>query len=635
MKEVEPTPNHAEAQAFVDTSAQSALEALGYGGVPNVRFGDGWACDMNSGDVIVDAASFGDESYKPKWRVLALQHEVEAHASKVHFEPESAEWDRTWSKEHPAGGIFLNILADVAGNRQIMTKDPSAREGWHDFYASKLFGTTDFQFQIDEAGQPTDKPLPKHIQMLYATIREKMVPDEPCTVDPEVRQVLEELAHFQGEAFDLLDYATQTFKTPTEYLSRMEQMRLWRSVIWPKYLELYEKDAQDPNFTNPNNSGQPQSGSGGSGEAFQPMYDEYEKVHHPGKPQPTNGETGKQQAIDIIMQGLPEAVPQPGTSQKTETQKQPPAQPTPGQEGKLTEKAATSKERAEAVRGEIARKEGVTPQELTTYLGMQRRVQNIIGEMHTVFEQFINERAAMKWRLSHQHQEGVLLDPDNLARTVIQMRSGHEDDMRPYMDYEQKELSRELNGKLDLWLIVDTSVSMSGTKSKVAAESAVAVLEGLDDFNQQIAETSQSLGYELDFDARTAVLTFSDGVATAKPLGKSLTVKERISAVGGIQNVRGGTADFLGIDAVAEHYAREPADDRKKVIIVLSDGESNDTSKLSVALGKVKKVPGMNVFAVGIESPDAEKNYAPNGKTIQNVSELPATLSTMVTNLFK
>ena len=37
------------------------------------------------------------------------------------------------------------------------------------------------------------KPLPKHVQFLYACIRELMVPDEPCIIDPEIRIFLQRI----------------------------------------------------------------------------------------------------------------------------------------------------------------------------------------------------------------------------------------------------------------------------------------------------------------------------------------------------------------------------------------------------------------------------------------------------------
>lgn len=646
MTDIEKSPHqpdiHPEARVFVDTSAQFALQVLGYGGSPRVEFGDKWACDIrpDNSTIIVDQKSFGDETYKPAWRMRAFQHEVDAHYAKARLQPESAEWDLAWGKEHDGGDFFLNIMADIAGNREISSKDPSARADWDDFYASKLFPETDYRFKIDkETGQQTTTRMPRHVQMMYAMIREKMVPDETCEIDPEVREALDELTMFNGD-FDLLNYATQPYKTPTEYLTRMEQMRLWRNIIWPKYLELYtadETDRQpDPQSGQPGDGGQ---NNGQTPQVFGEFYEDYSKDRHPGgTPNKSDADSAGeiQKAMDAILATAPSSV-------SGQRDKNRPPQPSQGEQPKPGSEAADQKSKQHNSSHEqqsaltaFALKEGVAPEELHNYLAMQRRVLEVIGQMHGVFEQFINERTGLKWRLSHQHAEGVLLDPDNLARTVIQMATGQEDDARPYMDYERLEKNREMSGKLDLWLVVDCSGSMEGTKSKVATESAVAVLEGLDDFNQMVQETSKSLGYELDYDARTAVVTFGDDAQITKPLGLTLTTKERIQAVRGIQNPSSSsTCDYLALGKVLDFYNSEPSTDRKKIVIVLTDGKSSDTSELSQVQLLLRKIPNLGVYAIGIEDDSAETNYAPHGKTIQNVAQLPDTLSTMVTRFFR
>jgi len=643
MTDIEKSPQqpdiHPEARVFVDTSAQFALQVLGYGGSPRVEFGDKWACDIrpDNSTIVIDQKSFGDETYKPAWRMRAFQHEVDAHYAKARLQPESAEWDLAWGKEHDGGSFFLNIMADIAGNREISSKDPSARADWDDFYTSKLFPEKDYRFKIDkETGQQTATRLPRHIQMMYAMIREKMVPDEICEIDPEVREVLDGLTMFNGD-FDLLNYATQPYKTPTEYLTRMEQMRLWRNAIWPKYLELYTADETDRQ-PDPQ-SGQPADGGQSNeqtSQGFGEFYEDYSKDRHPGgTPNKSDDDSAGeiQKAMDAILATAPSPVGgQPNKNQLPQSEQSIPSSKTAGQESKQD----NSSHEQQSTLTAFALKEGVAPEELQNYLAMQRRVLEVIGQMHGVFEQFINERTGLKWRLSHQHAEGVLLDPDNLARTVIQMATGQEDNARPYMDYERLEKNREMSGKLDLWLVVDCSGSMEGTKSRVAAESAVAVLEGLDDFNQMVQETSKSLGYELDYDARTAVVTFGDDAQITKPLGLTLTTKERIQAVRGIQNPSSSsTCDYLALGKVLDFYNSEPSTDRKKIVIVLTDGKSSDSSELSQVQLLLGQIPNLGVYAIGIEDDSAETNYTPHGKTIQKVDELPDTLSAMVTRFFR
>lgn len=642
MTEQPHNPEHSniqpEVQDFVAYEAQSLLEALGYSGFPQVVFGNAWQCDIrpDNSTVMVDQRAFGDETYKPAWRGRAFQHEVDAHYAKAKLQPESAQWHTDWAQEHPAAPIFLNVLSDIAGNREIASKDPGARADWDDFYRSKLFPETDYRFELDEHGQPTEKQRPRHIQMLYAMIREKMAPSEQCQVDPEVRTAIDELSHFNGD-FNLLDFATQPFKSSTEYLTRMEQMRLWRNIVWPKYLELYEADLGDIQ-SSPQQGEYDAAGHGNFDSPFDGQYAEYEQSRHPGgtpnKADDQQASADIERALDAILSGAPkpsssETISATVKSDETSSDEQNTSERNDTDPAKHVSKPPTQLEI-------VAKENGIEPSELSNYLALQNRVRGIIGDMHKVFEQFINERVATKWQLSHQHAEGVLLDPDNLARTVIQMTTGNTEDMRPYMDYEQKEKEREMSGKFDFWLVVDCSGSMQGTKAYVAAESTVAVLEGLNDFNNMVAEQSRAVGYELDYDARTAVVTFGASAVTTKPLANSLTIPERVQAVTGIQQANGSsTADYLGLDNVLDEYRIRPELARKKVVVVLTDGQSSSISSLQERLVALRKIPNLSVYAIGIQDENAEVNYAPNGKTIQSVEALPDTLANMVTRFFR
>ena len=129
---------------------------------------------------------------------------------------------------------------------------------------------------------------------------------------------------------------------------------------------------------------------------------------------------------------------------------------------------------------------------------------------------------------------------------------------------------------------------------------------------------------------------FGDDAQITKPLGLTLTTKERIQAVRGIQNPSSSsTCDYLALGKVLDFYNSEPSTDRKKIVIVLTDGKSSDSSELSQVQLLLGQIPNLGVYAIGIEDDSAETNYTPHGKTIQKVDELPDTLSAMVTRFFR
>lgn len=620
------------AEAFVEEYGNQILTQLGYGGEPDIGFGDGWATNMETHQVQVDLGAFGDETYKPEWKVLGFAHELEAHHAPAKREPKSQEWSMRWSKEHPAGHIFLNIMADMAGNRGIIAKIPSAKEGWEDFYANKLFESTDYTAIADENGE--SHQLPRHIQLLYAMIRETFVPDEQCVVDEEVRTALDALHDFAGSGQDLISYSTQPFKTKSEYLTRMEQMKLWRRGIWPAYLELYDKDLEDRAQDNSGDGeGEGQAGSGessgsSSGSPFEKDYEDYEKNRHPGdshehidEPEDDGHDHSEEhEVIERILGRNPNTEPKPDS-------------PYDSGESKRSQQGETSEQkRARELQQAKADEAGVT---LDQYNANQREVESVlpyIQEMRSVFEQFINERLAYKRQLAHRQTEGPLIDPDNLAQTVARINTGDTEEMPAWLGYTTQEKERAMQGKVDFWLVVDRSTSMGwsgGTKARLAAKGAIATLEGLDMFNEMVAEQLRQQGFSLDFDARSGVIAFSDSFSVTKPLGLSLSVKERIEATRGIRATNGGTNAGPALGYIRAGYQADPAQDRKKVVVLLTDGEDNYPDAVATEI-KALRDEGVLVYPIYIQSPVVDSA----GVRIDDVSQLPEELSKKVQESF-
>lgn len=609
------------AQNFIEQHANQVLIQLGYQGEPAVHFGDAWAWSTGSQEIHINLDAFGDESYKPEWRILAFTHEVEAHHAPARREPASTEWDKRWSEEHPGGHFFLNVMADIAGNREIVSKVSGSQEGWRDFYAGKLFPTSDFRTKED--GQP----VPRHIQFLYAALRETFVPEELCEVTTEVRTGLESLRDFQDSGQDLFAYATQPFKTKTEYLSRMEQMQLWRRGIWPKYLELYEQDAADPEMQQQNSDGSDQgepSSSSGEGGQFTAEYEAYEEEHHPARGEEQDAEAIQQAqtAIDAILNRNPETADEATKAESQETDNEQKAA-----QASMPRKESAEQKRAAAMQASAAETAGV---EVTDYQQYQRELQTmlpVIQDMRQVFEQFINERLTVKRQLLHRHSDGPVLDPDHLAQTMAQLKNPNvqNEDIPAFLEYGTKQTERELSGKLDFWLVVDNSPSMQGSKARMAARSAIAVLEGLDMFNELVKTESRQQGIDLDYDARTGVIVFNSNFTVPKPLGLSLSTQERIAATKDIQHVVGGTDTTPALDYILETYRTDPAADRKKVVVVLSDGEDPRASELANTI-QALRTRGVLVYPIYLQS-DVVDNQ---GVRIDNVADLPTVFAERV-----
>lgn len=634
-----------EAEKFVNKYGNLVLTQLGYIGQTEIYFGNGWATNLETHAVFVDINAFGDETYKPQWKVLAFAHELEAHHAPAKREPTANDWAIRWGREHPAGPIFLNILSDMAGNRSIITKVPNSKEDWHDFYESKLFPETDYTYLTDEQGK--SHQLPRHIQFLYAMIRETFVPDEQCIVDEEVREVLDSLHDYKGSGQDLISYSTQPFKTQSQYLTRNEQMILWRKGIWPEYLKLYEKDLEDRQQQNQQGEGDPDESNQGSGQGsentdqnqegkskpFNKEYQDYEENRHPGdthnhskdkdkdKKDDNQGGEGdgddhkdEQDAIDKILSNNPNTEP----SKSSNESKRNPFKRDPNHE----------RNRAREIKKEKAEKANITLEEYEEIESTIAKVLPYIQEMRTVFQQFINERLAYKKALTHQQTEGPLLDPDNLAHTMARINAGKTEELPAFLDYTIQEKERSMVGKIDFWIVVDSSPSMyeyGAKKAKLANTAIVTALEGLDMFNEMVAEQSRQHGFKLDYDARSGVISFDDSFKVNKPLGLSLTLKDRVDATRNIRSNYGGTNAGPALEYIKNNYLTEPAADRKKIIVFLTDGEDQYPDSVAREISQLRQL-GVNVFPIYIQSEVVDSR----GVRIDNISELPEELSRKV-----
>lgn len=616
LEQNSPTPNRPKGQEYIAERLNTIFGVLGYDGTVSFRphpgndpTKTGWAWDMNSHVVYYPESAFEDPEYEPEWYFLALSHELEAHHAPGVREPSTNRQELSWTRSHPAAGIFTNILADIAGNRKIVSKMQGADRGWHGFYKRKLF--VDHDYSSQKAAAEGSKPLPRHMQFLYKILRDEFVYDETSVVDPEVAEVIDQLRHWRGDdpdentrEADVIDFATQPMDTPYTYMKRADQMKVWRQIIWPRYLELYALDKADPRFQNNNeamqNGSQGSSGdtegssdqSGGSPD-FSEFYGEYEEEHHPKDVM--DDETSSEVAKNCIPQ----------------TEKQKPK----------TESKRTQIRNAEQARAD---REGVSVETIHQYNQTLRAVEPILEDMASFFEQFLSENKLIKNRLRARQTEGALLDPNHLAQTYIQMRTDPDNEPPAFMDYKPEVKMTEAVGKVDFWLIVDCSGSMQGQKAKVAAQSAVAVLEGLDLFNTKVKEKSEEFNIELDYNAQTGIVIFGDGATVIKPLSNELTNPDRYSSVDTIVAANeGGTNDYLGIGHVNEHYRQNPPEEvRNRVAILICDGDSNNPAESAAQVNQLRR-SGVMVIPIYVmtDGPD------PAGRRIDDIEELPEVIS--------
>ena len=128
-----------------------------------------------------------------------------------------------------------NILRDIHVNNNVISDRniPVLRSRRTTLYRNKLFQEHNFVHPIypSDTLKEGNGPLPKHVQFLYACIRELMVPDELCIIDPEVRIFLQRIR------------LSGALRRTTESWLVNRLPAIWKEIE-PQYLRWYIEDTE-------------------------------------------------------------------------------------------------------------------------------------------------------------------------------------------------------------------------------------------------------------------------------------------------------------------------------------------------------------------------------------------------------
>jgi von willebrand factor type A domain len=155
------------------------------------------------------------------------------------------------------------------------------------------------------------------------------------------------------------------------------------------------------------------------------------------------------------------------------------------------------------------------------------------------------------------------------------------------------------------------------------------MLEGLAGMERDIRQLEQQQSIDLsDLSVRTSLYTFDDTAICHKPLSNNLNDKQRLDTYAAITAAyAGGTADYLALQEIA-HLPHDQ--DRQRIIIVVTDGASNNPDAAQAAISQLRRDQNTVVYGVSISSDDAEQLYAPNAKRINDPKDLPNVLQSFI-----
>lgn len=600
-------PDSEAAQRFLEEQVPALCRLTGLS--VSVEIGKGWATNPETGDFTIDSSFFTERGYTPEDSVYATLHELLAHVRDVKRDSVYSARQRALSERSEADHLFNNILTDIHGNRYMHNLLPGQVKTAAHLYGHKLMPT------IDENGDPVDyAAMPLHIQFLYKMIREEMIPGSETSARPEVDAALASLRDYNGTGYDMIDYLT----APNSKMKGTDRFDRQLAIIYPVYQALLEQAKQEAGDKQAEQSGQSGEDSQSSeSQDNQSGQDGQHQQAQDGSTNTSNGNPFAAEYADYFENKHPEPL-SPEEEQKLDE--------IISQQIKQEQSSSARPNPIRAFNERIRQETGFTGRDYAAYATEVARYRGAIEEMRGVFQSVISERVAVKRGLSRRTQsDGDLLDPNRLAQTIIDMKSGITQP-EAFTRYEHKRRQTEAIGKTDYVFVYDRSGSMRGERSQAAASSAVIMLEGLAGMQRDVRQAEDQYSLTLDLDIRTACYSFNDDVVLHKPLSEGITDKERLATYATVSQPGGNNADSV----VLAEITRMPSEpDRRRILIVVSDGEADDVtaSRRSVDLLREQ---GWLVYGVAIGSTAAERLYAPHSKLINDPNELPAVLQSFI-----
>jgi len=634
-----------DAQAVEDflNKETEILGAYGLrGDITLERGNNGWAFDFQNRKLIYDPKFFIERGYNLQETLFATTHELMAHYGELLRDPELVlrEAKRYSQKSHTH--LLYNIFEDVLGNRRIVAEMPFLEETRKSLYKEKMFPQTDYRENAS------------HVQFAYGFIRQMMIPGEAVQLGPEAQAALDKLRSFGSDQIDILDLVT----TPT--IDPKDRFRIMRTIVEPIYRQLYEEDLEKEKKEGKDGK----DGKQGEGSPTDTQVSDKEPKDKEGQSEGKEKKKWWQRKKETPEEkgGEGEEKKPSGAGQKSQERKAReeaeknfkkqykvyedghPEPLTPQEEKqvkKMLEEIVAKKggqpTLEQSILEEWAREHGVSAEDVLGYRKEYEEIAPLVAELREVFKKIISRRLRERWQFSPQLKtEGEELAEDTLVESSIESRSGGQP--RAFREIERHKKEQEGYGMLDMTLVNDLSGSMNeGGKLEMDRKSKLLFLESLADFQKEIEQTEYESGVSLGLQVRTETRAFGDfGDAELKKLSPDLSEKDRIGIWKKMHKAGGGTPDYLSLEEVLNSITPEQERElreklRRKVVVVLSDGESQDAGKVQEVLLQLRK-KGVICLGLGMtESGTAvQETYKPDAEVITDITTLPQAVQKVI-----
>ena len=640
-------PSRQEVESFLTDEAEM-LASYGFKGDISVEFGPlpqgapmGFSAEERKIRIDTESSFFKERKYSLRETLFVVAHELMSHYAELFKDPEFVlkEARRYQKKEHLH--LLHNIFEDVLGNRRIVAELPFLEETKTKLYEERQFPQTDYRENAS------------HVQFAYGFIREMMVSGKPVELGPEARQALEKLRAFGKDQIDILDLVT------TPAIEPKDRFQIMRNIVEPIYLELYQKDLEEEKKRggkkgsgqggegNPANQS-PQEGRGGQADKKQESGKDKKKWWKRGKGK-DQGEPKPGEEPGKPAEGKGDDPGEEEAKKKFQKEYQPykdshpePLKPEDEEQLKKTLETLAAKRGGmpsldRAIIEQWAKEHGVSAEDVLGYRKEYGEIATLVAELREVFKQIVSKRLKERWKMSPQLEtEGEVLDEETLAESYVESAAGGKP--HAFREISRTRKEQEGYGSLDMTLVNDLSSSMNeGSKMPMDSKSAILFLEALADFQKEIRDAEYESGVSLGLEVRTETRAFGDfGDAELKPLSPDLSEKDRIAIWKRLHKGTGGTPDYLSLETIEKsltpEYEEELRSKRKrKVIVVLSDGESQDAARVQRSCEKLRQ-KGIIVLGFGMTASGqaVKETYKPDAEVIEDIRTLPKAMQKVI-----
>src|SRR4030042_458929 len=219
------------------------------------RRGKKWAISMERGEATFAPKFFAEKGYSAAERMWATCHEIE-HFRDWRKDPEA--YSRLFARMKHSRRIHLlyDCLDDIMVNREVDRRFLVHQQTKDFLYKNKLFPDVNYSSR------------PKHLQFVYTMLREKMLPGEILTLDPEVRKKVEKLKDIDGQGTVLINLVSDPDAKPAD------RFEIIRDYIEPIYEKFFQEDVEKRKQQE--GKGKADKGAAKSGEDyFEDEYDDF------------------------------------------------------------------------------------------------------------------------------------------------------------------------------------------------------------------------------------------------------------------------------------------------------------------------------------------------------------------------